>query len=89
MHLGEWMPAYTAVMEAIIDLQVCKAALQRQLLLITAGSRAIVRFLPALNVSAAEIAEGLAKFEFALVEVFTDGPYEDKGEHGTARLVNW
>lgn len=50
--------------------QVVAAAGRRGLLLLTAGSRETVRFLPPLNVRPEEVDEALAKFEEALDEVF-------------------
>eukprot|EP00884_Botryococcus_braunii_P016731 jgi/Botrbrau1/3741/Bobra.0363s0020.1 len=51
---------------------VSRAALDRNMLLLTAGARETVRFLPPLTVSAAEINEALEKLEGSLVQVFGD-----------------
>ena len=49
---------------------VARAALARGLMLMTAGARETIRFLPPLVVSGAQVEEGLAKFEGALGDVF-------------------
>lgn len=54
--------------------QVCKAAFAHELLLITAGARETLRFLPPLTISAAEVRELLDKFEAALGDVFGAEP---------------
>lgn len=46
------------------------AAAKRGLLLLGAGARETVRFLPPLNISEGEVAEGLEIFEDSLAEVF-------------------
>jgi hypothetical protein len=50
--------------------QVVKAAGERGLLLLTAGARETIRFLPALTVSEAEIDEALSILDASLDEVF-------------------
>lgn len=50
--------------------QVCSAAFEEQLMLITAGSRATIRFLPPLTISSAEVDEALGKLERAINKVF-------------------
>jgi 4-aminobutyrate aminotransferase len=50
--------------------RLTKAAGARGLLLLGAGARETVRFLPPLNISAGEVEEGLAIFEDSLAEVF-------------------
>ena len=50
--------------------RVAKAAIEEGLMLMTAGARETVRFLPPLVVSEAEVEEGVAKFERALGKVF-------------------
>ena len=50
--------------------KVCTAAFSREMLLITAGARDTIRFLPPLNISKGEIAECLAKLEGSLQDVF-------------------
>lgn len=52
-------------------MQICQAAFGEELLLITAGSRAVIRFLPPLNISSAEIEEAIAKLERAIEKVCT------------------
>jgi 4-aminobutyrate aminotransferase-like enzyme len=54
------------------SLQVCKAAFDNKLLLITAGSRATIRFLPPLICQEEDIARGLEKLEAAMKQVFDD-----------------
>ncbi|DBA97194.1 hypothetical protein WJX77_010196 [Trebouxia sp. C0004] len=49
---------------------VTKAAQKRNMILLTAGARECIRFLPPLNVKAAEIDEALEKLEGSLQEVF-------------------
>ena len=56
--------------EHSIHLQVCNAAFEEQLLLITAGSRATIRFLPPLSITSAEVDEALGKLERAIGKVF-------------------
>ena len=56
--------------EAGVASAVARAALARGLMLMTAGARETIRFLPPLVVSGAQVEEGLAKFEGALGDVF-------------------
>lgn len=56
--------------EAGVASRVATAALGRGLMVMTAGARETLRFLPPLVVSAAQVEEGLAKFEGALGDVF-------------------
>jgi len=51
---------------------VTKAAQRRNMILLTAGARECIRFLPPLNVKASEIDEALEKLEGALQEVFSN-----------------
>ena len=51
--------------------RVTKAAGARGMLLLTAGARENVRFLPPLNVSETEVAEALHIFEESLRDVFS------------------
>jgi 4-aminobutyrate aminotransferase len=51
-------------------MEVVKTARRHGLILMTAGSRESIRFLPPLNVSASEVEEGLDKFAAACQEVF-------------------
>lgn len=50
------------------------AAAQRGMLLMGAGARETIRFLPPLNISAAEVEEGLHIFERCLEDVFAPAP---------------
>jgi acetylornithine/succinyldiaminopimelate/putrescine aminotransferase len=54
----------------VVAVQICKAAFEEQLLLITAGLRATIRFLPPLTISSAEMDEALQKLERAFARVF-------------------
>jgi acetylornithine/succinyldiaminopimelate/putrescine aminotransferase len=49
---------------------VQRAALKHNVMLMPAGAREAMRFLPALNITEGEIHQGLAGFEAALREVF-------------------
>eukprot|EP00775_Hariotina_reticulata_P014082 gene14082-14203_t len=53
-----------------VTMKLVKAALQRNMLLMPAGARESIRFLPPLNVTAAEIDQGLEVFEASCKEVF-------------------
>lgn len=53
-----------------IAVEVMKACREKGLIIMTAGARESVRFLPPLNVSASEIKEALEKFEAACHQVF-------------------
>jgi len=50
--------------------KVCKAAFERDMILITAGARDTIRFLPPLTISHDEVAQCLSKLEGALGDVF-------------------
>ncbi|KAI7841462.1 hypothetical protein COHA_004857 [Chlorella ohadii] len=53
---------------------ITHAAAKRGMLLMGAGARETIRFLPPLNVSAAEVEEGLSIFERCLEDVFAPAP---------------
>jgi 4-aminobutyrate aminotransferase len=53
-----------------VSQKLVKAALKRNMLLMPAGARESIRFLPPLNVTAAEIDQGLDTFEASCKEVF-------------------
>ncbi len=65
-----------------IATEVVKAARKHGLILMTAGARETIRFLPPLNVSAAEVEEGLNKFATACQEVFDERMINRKIVHG-------
>lgn len=53
-----------------VAMEVVKTARRHGLILMTAGARESIRFLPPLNVSASEVEEALDKFAAACQEVF-------------------
>ena len=58
------------MLQSVACVQVVKAAFEEQLLLITAGSRATIRFLPPLNITSAQVDEAVSKLERAIGKVF-------------------
>lgn len=65
-----------------IAMEVVKSARKHGLILMTAGARETIRFLPPLNVSASEVEEALNKFATACQEVFDERMINRKIVHG-------